>query len=134
MHKSFCLSDLRLDGVPPGREVRQLLRLPLSLGVLLLRRQGAPQGTGALGAEVARQVLAVGVELAQLSALGLADHGLDAGNGLAHALDLADLGRVGVADLRNAQRRQLGLELGELGEQVRLAGRAELASLDLAGL
>ena len=95
-------------------------------GKSALLRQLGLERLGGLGLQ-----LLVGVELAQVGALVLVQHGEDASDALADGVDATNAARGAASLLRDAQLRQLLLELRELLQQVILRLLAELLDLQV---
>ena len=98
-------------------------------GKSALLRQLGLERLGGLGLQ-----LLVGVELAQVGALVLVQHGEDASDALADGVDATNAARGAASLLRDAQLRQLLLELRELLQQVILRLLAELLDLQVGHL
>ena len=102
------------DGEAPHGEVL-LARLGAGgLGVDLLLLESAADLAGLLGAQVQGHILLACVLLPCLCLLLLVVHGQDPGNGLAHGLDLRQLGCGTSGHLCDAQLGQLTLHVVQL--------------------
>ena len=88
------------------------------LGVDLLLLESTADLAGLLRAQVQRQVLLAGVLLPGLCLLLLVVHCQDPGNGLAHGLDLRQLGSGAARHLRHTQLGQLTLHVVQLLQQL----------------
>ena len=127
----LCEHCLRAESILATRERAQTLHGADALGVLLLGGERAAHRTGELRAQVERDVLLALVELAQLLCLGLVDDRQHARNVLAGLTDLHQLRRSTASDLRNAEGRELRLEVMELLQKLGLRLCAQFGRLDL---
>ena len=122
---------LRAESILAARERTHALHGADALGVLLLGSERTTHGAGETRAQVERDVLLALVELAQLLSLSLVDDRQDARNVLAGRADLHELRGRTARHLRDAQRRQLRLEVVELLQKLGLRLCAQFRRLDL---
>ena len=99
-----------------------------SLAARLIGLEGQAAAVSQLGAEVLWLPLLVLVVLAEVLTLILVEDGEDAGNVLAHDVDLAKLGGISANLLGNAELGELLLELTQLLQELGLVLAAEITS------